>query len=114
MALTKDDKEFIKLSLTPIVQKLDTFEEINKKQDERLDKLEKDNHETEKVFINMDNWVETRGLTCPQRDRIKAVEKVQHDNKLTKKFIVKIFAWAGGSVGSVWGVVKLVQLIFFT
>lgn len=112
MALSKDDKQFIELSLKPIVQKLDTFEEINKKQDERLDQLEKDNHETEKVFINMDNWVETRGLTCPNNPRIEAVEKIQNDNRVTKKFLLKIGAWIVGGATFALTLVKLVQHFF--
>ena len=112
MALSKDDKEFIALSLKPIVQKLETFEEINKKQDERLEKLESDSHETEKTFVSMDNWVETRGLTCPNNPRLEKVEKVQNDQKVTKKFVIKIFGWVAGGATFAVTAIKLVQHFF--
>jgi hypothetical protein len=111
MALSKADKEFIELSLKPITQRLDTIQETNKKQDERLEKLEKTNQEKEKVFITMDNWVETRGLTCPNNPRIEEVEKVQRDAKVTKKFIAKLGAFIVGTVSLTLGAIKIVTLL---
>ena len=108
MALTKDDKEFIRLSLEPITKKLDTFEQINKKQDERLEKLEDDKNQKDKVVITMDNWMETRGLTCPQNERIKEVEQVQNNNKVTKKFVFKLIAWVTGGATFALTALKLV------
>ena len=109
MALTKADKEFIELSLKPIVQRLDTFKEINDKQDERLEKLEETSIERGNIITQMDAWHETgREATCPQNDRIKEVENVQNKNKITKKFIIKVGAFLAGSVAFMWGLVQLI------
>jgi len=109
MALTKADKEFIEISLKPIVQRLDTFKEINKKQDERLEKLEDNSHENAKVFITMDEWIKTRALTCPNLPKIEAVQKVQENTRVTRKFIIKIGAFLTGFVAAVWGIVQIVN-----
>jgi len=95
--------------LKPIVQRLDAFKEINKKQDERLEKLEEGSHESEKVFITMDEWIKTRGLTCPNIPRIEEVEKVQNNNKVTRKFLIKIGAFLTGFIAAMWGIVQLVN-----
>jgi hypothetical protein len=110
MALTKADKEFIELSLRPITQRLEDIQGTNKKQDERLEKLEKINQEKERVFITMDNWVETRGLTCPNNPRIEEVERIQNANKVTKKFIVKVGAFFAGGVTFALGLFKLITI----
>ena len=111
MALTKGDKEFIELSLKPIVQRLDNFKEVNDKQEERLEKLEESSIERGKVVVSMNEWHKTRGATCPQNERIETVEKVQNANKVTKKFIIKIGAFLVGSVTLVLGVIKIITLI---
>lgn len=111
MALTKGDKEFIELSLAPIVQRLDNFQEINNKQDERLEKLEDISIERGNIVVSMNEWHKTRGATCPQNERIETIEKVQNDSKVTKKFIIKIGAFLVGSVSITLGVIKIITLI---
>lgn len=112
MALTKADKEFIELSLKPITQTLENIQKTNSKQDERLEKLEGENRESEKVFITMDEWVKTRGLTCPNNDRIKEVEKVQNNNKVTKKFVFKVFGWIAGLATFSFTAIRLIEHFF--
>ena len=111
MALTKGDKEFIELSLKPIVQRLDNFKEVNDKQDERLEKLEDISVERGKIVVAMDKWHETRGATCPQGERIENVEKVQRDSKVTKKFVIKTGAFLAGFVTFTLGIIKIITLI---
>ena len=111
MALTKGDKEFIELSLKPIVQRLDNFKEINNKQDERLEKLENISVEHGNLVVEIKEWRKTRGATCPQGERIENVEKVQRDSKVTKKFVIKTGAFLAGFVTFTLGIIKIITLI---
>ena len=111
MALTKGDKEFIELSLKQIVQRLDNFKEVNDKQEEKIEKLEKSSNDRGKIVVEMNEWHKTRGATCPQNERIETVEKVQNDNKVTKKFIIKTGAFLVGFVTFTLGIIKIITLV---
>jgi len=81
MALTKDDKEFIQLSLKPIEIEISGVK----------DHLGRINGEVRK-----------------HSDRINDIEAEVLNVKATKKFVMRTVAIAGALIAAVWGIVQIV------
>ena len=82
MALTKDDKEFIQLSLKPIEIEISGVK----------DHLGRINGEVQK-----------------HSDKIADLEDEVLNVKATKKFVTRTVAIAGGVIAALWGVVQIVS-----
>jgi len=82
MALTKDDKEFIQLSLKPIEIEINGVKE-------HLSRI--------------------NGKVQKHSDRINVIEDEVLNVKATKKYVTKTVAIVGAVIAAVWGVVQIIS-----